>query len=79
LIAGLGLITSNRVGAGLVFLEDELARFVVPLGDNDAAVERMIELCDYSAGVTLFAPARAKAEAYTVVSCAKRWAGLASE
>jgi glycosyltransferase involved in cell wall biosynthesis len=76
LIAGLGLVTSNRVGAGLVFLEGVLARFVVPLADQAAAVERMIELCDNPASAALFTAARAKAEGYTVVSCAGRWAGL---
>jgi hypothetical protein len=79
LIAGLGLVTSDRVGAGLVFLEGDLARFVVPLSDNAAAVERMIELCDHPAGAARFAAARAKAEGYTVVSCASRWAGLSIE
>jgi glycosyltransferase involved in cell wall biosynthesis len=79
LIAGLALVTSDRVGAGLVFLEGELARFVVPLKDEATAVERMIELCDHPAGAALFAAARAKAEDYTVVSCARRWAGLTIE
>ena len=76
LIAGLGLVTSDRVGAGLVFLEGDLARFTVSLADHVAAVERMIELCDNPASTTLFAAARTKAEGYTVVSCARRWAGL---
>jgi glycosyltransferase involved in cell wall biosynthesis len=79
LIAGLALITSNRVGAGLIFLQGELARFVVPFDDAAAAVERMIELCDDAAGAALFAPARAKAGDYTVVSCAERWAGSTVE
>jgi hypothetical protein len=79
LIAGLALVTSDRVGAGLVFLQGDLARFVVPLSGAAAAVERMMELCDHPAGAALFAAARAKAEEYTVVSCARRWAGLAIE
>jgi hypothetical protein len=73
LIAGLGLITSDSVGAGRTLLEGNLARFLIPLHDDDTAAKRMIELCDQPLSASLFTTARTKAEDYTATSCAMQW------
>ncbi len=73
LFAGLGLVTSDRVGAAQVFLQGELRRFLIRFDDDEAAAERMIELCDERDVAGLFAPARAKTQEYTAMACAHRW------
>lgn len=74
LLAGLGLIVTDRVGSGQVFLDGELSRFVVPFGAEDAIVERMRELAARGGdGYERFLPARAKATDYTAEACARRW------
>lgn len=78
LIAGLGLVTSERVGSAQVFLDGELRRFLVPFGNCGAAAERMRELADRRDGADLFAAARARTRDYTVDACARSWIGIAA-
>ncbi|MGJ0507152.1 MAG: glycosyltransferase [Methylocystis sp.] len=72
LIAGLSLITSDTVGSGRVFLTDRLARFLVPHGNNAAAIARMTELSARPDAGRQFEPAAQSASAYTVEASAGR-------
>jgi len=54
LVAGLGLITSDKVGSGVCHLQNDLNRFVVPINDLSTAVERMIELVQHDDPKSLF-------------------------
>lgn len=76
LAAGLQLMTSDKVGSGRVFLSGPLSRFLVPLGDRSAAVERMLELAQSRDGGVQFDPARREVRQYTVEACAERLARL---
>lgn len=78
LIAGLGLVASDKVGSAQVFLEGALHRFLVPLGKPDAAAERMRELASRNDTIDLFAEARARTRDYTVEACARRWVKVAA-
>ena len=75
LIAGLGLITSDRVGSGICHLNNELSRFVVPLNNIDATVERMSELIACGNSSELFQSAKANVlNGFTTESLATIWA-----
>lgn len=73
LVAGLGVITSERVGSTKVLLEGPLRRFLVPFGDRVTTAARMLELVEHSSVTELFAEARRSAQAYTVEATARRW------
>jgi glycosyltransferase involved in cell wall biosynthesis len=72
LAAGLQLVTSDKVGSGRMFLEGQLARFLVPLGDRTTAIARMVELSESDRFAALFAPARRRVAQYTASACAER-------
>ncbi|MGH8433925.1 MAG: glycosyltransferase family 4 protein [Pseudomonas sp.] len=44
LVAEMGLVTSDKVGAGVWHLRGELAQYVVPVDDDEAAAEAMLKL-----------------------------------
>lgn len=73
LIAGLSVITSDRVGTGDAFLTGALARFCVPPHDEERAADRMLELISRSVAGDQFACARQAALAHGVEACARRW------
>lgn len=73
LVAGLGVITTERVGSAQVFLQGPLRRFLVPFGDRRAAAERMCELAHLHDVAALFADARARTANHTVEATARRW------
>jgi glycosyltransferase involved in cell wall biosynthesis len=76
LIAGLGLITSDKVGSGVCHLQTgDLRRFVVPVGDLNLAVDRMIELISNAHSKDLFQSAKDSAlNGFTTESLALQWA-----
>ena len=75
LVAGMGLITSNKVGSGVRHLGKVLSRFVVPLNDINGAVERMAELIGQGKLQDLFQPARDSVlQGFTTESLAMKWA-----
>ncbi len=73
LVAGLGVITSERVGSTEVLLKGPLRRFLVPFGDREATAARMLELAGHVGVTELFAEARQRAQTYTVEATARRW------
>lgn len=73
LVAGLPIITSDRVGAGEVLLTGDLRRFMVAPSDTAATAERMLELSRGGGAADVFAPASAAAQDYTSMICARRW------
>ncbi|PHS21659.1 MAG: hypothetical protein COA84_15440 [Robiginitomaculum sp.] len=73
LIAGLGLITSVRVGSAQVHMTGPLNRFLIPLAQTEQYAERMIELSDQEDIYTLFESARQSAQEFTTAACAERW------
>ena len=75
LVAGNGLITSNKVGSGICHLSEELCRFVVPLNDVNSVVERMAELIALGKPRDFFYSARANVlNGFTTESLATQWA-----
>ena len=75
LVAGMGLITSDKVGSGICHLSKDLGRFIVPLNDTNVAVERMAELIVHNKLHNLFQPAKANVlNGYTTDSLALLWA-----
>jgi glycosyltransferase involved in cell wall biosynthesis len=75
LVAGLGLITSDKVGSGIHHLRDELRRFVLPIDNLSKTVERMIELAEHGQPKELFQSARMSAmNGFTADSLADEWA-----
>lgn len=75
LVAGLRLLTSDNVGAGVVHLSGSLARFVVPLSDPENIGKRLCELA-FDSGVEkeFFGAAKAVTEGFSSESVAKDWA-----
>lgn len=73
LIAGLGIITTDRVGAAQVLLDGDLKRFMVSPTNAAAAAARMIELAAMPDSAAIFTPARIAAGEYTSSACASRW------
>lgn len=75
LVAGMGLITSNKVGSGVRHLGKTLSRFIVPINDVNGAIERMAELIALGKPQDLFEPARASVlDGFTTESLARQWA-----
>lgn len=75
LVAGMGLITSDKVGSSICHLGKGLCRFVVSLNDINVAVERMAELIVHGKLHDLFQPAKANVlNGYTTESLALLWA-----
>ena len=73
LVVGMGVIASESVGSTQVFFRNHLRRFLVPVGDVGASVERMLELLAMGDGVTqAFSEAAANTADYTVEATAQR-------
>jgi len=75
LVARMGLVTSNKVGAGVCHLAGNLARFVVDVDDIAGARKAMSELARRPSSLEEFAPAwEAVRAGYTAESLASWWA-----
>lgn len=75
LVAGMGLITSNRVGVGRRLLLGALQRFVVAPNDVRATAALMVGLASEAGSLRQFTPAWKEARAqFTAESLAKEWA-----
>lgn len=75
LVAGMGLITSDKVGSGICHLKNELSRFVVPINDKNTVTERMVELISNRGQENLFKPAKDRVmNGFTADSLAIQWA-----
>lgn len=75
LVANMALVVSSGVGAGLCHLSGDLARYVVPVDDDRAAGESMLELVGSPSKRAHFAPAwTAVCSMCTDESLARWWA-----
>lgn len=75
LLAGLGLIASNRVGSAVSHLTDTLSHFIVPVDDISTTSDRMMQLILHNNIQKLFQPAKARVlNDFTTESVAKCWA-----
>lgn len=75
LVARMGLITTNKVGAGVCHLTGKLARFVVPLDDTAAAAANMLAVASGDVPIADFKDAWDAVDAgYTAEALACLWA-----
>lgn len=79
LVAGLALIATESVGSAQVFLNGNLRRFLVPVGDVQASAERMLEVVSLRSSVaTVFKGAASRTADYMVDATARRLVSAAA-
>ena len=79
LIAGLGIVCSDKVGSASILLQGKLRRYLLQLDQLDDFVSAMANLAEHPDVAGLFAPARVAAEDFTVAACARGWIDFADQ
>jgi glycosyltransferase involved in cell wall biosynthesis len=75
LCAGLGVVTTDHVGAGVELLRDELQKYVVPIGRPDLVATLVCDLVKQNAIGETFAAARKRVcDTYSSIATARRLA-----